>query len=151
MRLIQDKFKDHDFSERCVAHKVKRLYVKKTKSAPAPVAPDSFMGTARSSAPGKFVSKDVPKRVKKLSWFQKHVLCMKVEIHRENYDAYCERKVILDNQREILHKLSGKQAPLSPPPPTIAYNQWHTDTYDWGAMERSLFVSRTTRVDDEDE
>jgi hypothetical protein len=74
---------------------------------------------------------------------------MKVEIHRENYDAYCERKVILDNQREILHKLSGQQAALSPPPPAIAYNQWHTDTYDWGAMERSL--GRTTRVDDEDE
>jgi hypothetical protein len=33
MRLIQDKFKEHDFSARCVAHKVKRLYVKNTKSA----------------------------------------------------------------------------------------------------------------------
>jgi hypothetical protein len=85
-----------------VEHKVKRLYVKKTKPADAPVAApvalDSFMGAARSRARGKFVSKDVPQRVKKLSWFQKHVLCMKVEIHRENYDAYCERKVILDNQ-----------------------------------------------------
>jgi hypothetical protein len=78
MRLIQDKFKEHDFSARCVAHKVKRLYLKNTKSAPAPLAPDSFMGAARSSAPGKFVSKDVPQRVKKLSWFQKHFLCMKV-------------------------------------------------------------------------
>jgi hypothetical protein len=97
MRLIQDKFKERDFSEWCVAHKVKRLYVKKTKSDPVPVAPESFMGTAHSSALGKFVSKDVPKRVKKLSWFQKHVLCMKVEIHRENYDAYYERKAILDN------------------------------------------------------
>jgi hypothetical protein len=72
MRLIQDTAKDHDFSEQCVAHKVKRLYVKKTQSAPAasaPVAPDSFMRDAHSSAPSKFVSKDVPKRVKKLSWF----------------------------------------------------------------------------------
>jgi hypothetical protein len=69
MRLIQDTFKDHDFSEQCVAHKVNRLYVKRTKSAPAPVALDSFMGAGRSSAPGKFVCKDVPKRVKKLSWF----------------------------------------------------------------------------------
>jgi hypothetical protein len=124
MRLIKDTFKEHDFSEKCVSHKVKRLYVKQSKLAPAPVAPaapaapDSSMRYARSSAPGgKFVSKDVPKRVKKLSWFQKHVLCMKVEIHRETYDAYYERKAILDTQREILHKLSGNQAALSPPPP----------------------------------
>jgi hypothetical protein len=75
---------------------------------------------------------------------------MKVEIHRENYDAYCERKTILDIQREILHKLSGEQAALSPPTPPIAYNKWHSETYDWGAMERSLFVGHTTRVDDED-
>jgi hypothetical protein len=75
---------------------------------------------------------------------------MKVEIHRENYQAYREHKVILDNQQEILHKLSGQQAALSPPPPAIAYNKWHTDSYDWGAMERCLFVGRTPRDDDDD-
>jgi hypothetical protein len=89
MRLIKDTCKDHDFSEKCVSHKVKRLYMKLSKPAPArvgPIGPDSFMRDARSSAPSdKFVSKDVPRRVKRLSWFQKHVLCMKVEIHRENY------------------------------------------------------------------
>jgi hypothetical protein len=52
MRLIQDTVKDRDFSEQCVAHKVKRLYVKKTQSAPALVTPDSFMRDARSSAQG---------------------------------------------------------------------------------------------------
>jgi hypothetical protein len=46
MRLIQDKLKDHDFSEGCVEHKVKRLYVKKVKPEDAPVAPGSFMGDA---------------------------------------------------------------------------------------------------------
>jgi hypothetical protein len=155
MRLIKDKFKDHDFSERCVPHKVKRLYVKKTKPAPDPIAqapaPSSFMGAARSSASGKFMSKDVPKRVKQLNWFQKHVLCMKVEIHRDNYDAYHERKAIVDTQREILHKLSGEQAALSPPTPPIAYNKWHTDSYDWGAMEKSPFVGCTSHIADEDE
>jgi hypothetical protein len=155
MKLIIDTCKGHDFSGQCVSHKVKKLYVKQNKPAPAPIGPiglDSFMRDARSSVPsGKFVSKDVPKRVKKLSWFQKHVLCMKVEIHRENYDAYCERKTILDTQREILLKLSGDQDALTPPTPPIAYNKWHSETYDWGVMERSLYVGRTTRVDDEDE
>jgi hypothetical protein len=155
MKLIIDTCKGHDFSGQCVSHKVKKLYVKQNNSAPALVGPiglDSFMRDACSSMPsGKFVSKDVPKRVKKLSWFQKHVLCMKVEIHHENYDAYCECKTILDTQHEILHKLSGDQAALSPPPPPIAYNKWHFETYDWGTMERSLYVGRTTRIDDEDE
>jgi hypothetical protein len=59
-------------------------------------------------------------------------------------------RTILDIQREILHKLSGEQAALSPPTPPIAYSKWHSETYDWGAMERSLFVGRATRVDDED-
>jgi hypothetical protein len=144
-----------DTFETYQSYKVKKLYVKQNKPAPAPVGPigpDSFMRDARTSVPsGKFVSKDVPKRVKKLSWFQKHVLCMKVEIHRENYDAYCERKTILDTQREIIHKLSGDQAALSPPTPPIAYNKWHSETYDWGTMESSLYVGCTTRVDDEDE
>jgi hypothetical protein len=76
---------------------------------------------------------------------------MKVEIHRENYDAYRERKTILHTQHEILHKLSGEQASLSPPTPPIAYNKWHSESYNWGAMERSLLVGRTTHVDDEDE
>jgi hypothetical protein len=76
---------------------------------------------------------------------------MKVEIHRENYGAYCERKIIRDTQREILHKLSGDQAALSPPAPPIAYDKWHFETYDWGALEKALYVGRTTRVDDEDE
>jgi hypothetical protein len=44
-----------------------RLCVKKVKPEDAPVAPGSFMGDAPSSALGKFVSKDVLRRVKKLS------------------------------------------------------------------------------------
>jgi hypothetical protein len=81
------------------------------------------MRDARSSSLGKFVSSNVSRKVKKLSSFQKHVLCKKVEIHRENYQAYHERKVILDNQHEILHKLSGKEASLPAPSPAIAYNK----------------------------
>jgi hypothetical protein len=39
------------------------------------------------------------REVKKLSWFERNVLCMKVEIHRENYQAYVERKAIQDTQQ----------------------------------------------------
>jgi hypothetical protein len=62
MRLIKDTCKDHDFSEKCVSHKVKRLYVKQSKPAPALVGPDSFMRDARSSAPrASFCSRMCPR------------------------------------------------------------------------------------------
>ena len=33
-----------------------------------------------------------------------------------------------------------------------AYNKWHSETFDWGTLEKALYVGRTTRVDgDEDE
>jgi hypothetical protein len=116
-----------------VEHKVKRLYVKKAQPDELPAAPGSFMGDARSSDSGKFVSSNVSRKVKKLSWFQKHVLCMKVEIHREN-KAYRECKVILHNQQKILHKLNGKKTALPKPSPAIAYNKWNTDSYDWAEI-----------------
>jgi hypothetical protein len=43
----------------------------------------------------------------KKSWFQKNILCMNVEIHRENYQAYVDRKSIMDTQQQILHHISG--------------------------------------------
>jgi hypothetical protein len=41
----------------------------------------------------------VTREFKKLSWFQKNILCMNVEIHWENYQAYVERKSIMDTQQ----------------------------------------------------
>ncbi|KAK1663920.1 hypothetical protein QYE76_052079 [Lolium multiflorum] len=70
-------------------HTVKKAYKKKSVPHAAP-AHDSFMRDARSSgfAPARHV--DLPamkKQVKKLSWFQRHILCMNIEIHKENYAA----------------------------------------------------------------
>jgi hypothetical protein len=46
------------------------------------------MADARSSAPTRAqraAATAMSREVKKLSWFERNVLCMKVEIHRENY------------------------------------------------------------------
>jgi hypothetical protein len=80
------------------------------------------------------------REVKKLSWFERNVLCMKVEIHRENYQAYVERKAIQDNQQLILHRLSGAQTAEPTPTAATSYAAWQTDRYNWCDMEKHLFA-----------
>ncbi|XP_071685003.1 uncharacterized protein [Lolium perenne] len=111
-----------------VKHHVKKAYKLKPVSSAVP-APDSFMGDARSSgiAPGRHP--DVPamrKQVTRLSWFQRHILCMNIEIHKENYAASRERSEIKHTQAVILHKLSGDQGPPPQPPAHPGYTRWHS-------------------------
>jgi hypothetical protein len=80
------------------------------------------------------------REVKKLSWFERNVLCMKVEIHRENYQAYVERKTIQDTQQLILHHLSGAQSTEPTPTAATSYEAWRTDCYNWCDMEKHLFA-----------
>jgi hypothetical protein len=79
------------------------------------------------------------REVKKLTWFERNILCMKVEIHHENYQAYVERNAIQDTQQLILHRLSGAQT--AEPTPTLAtsYASWNTDR-NWCDMEQHLFA-----------
>ncbi|KAK1643102.1 hypothetical protein QYE76_060907 [Lolium multiflorum] len=72
-----------------VKHHVKKAYKLKPVSSAVP-APDTFMGDARSSGFAPARHPDVPamrKQVTRLSWFQRHILCMNIEIHKENYAA----------------------------------------------------------------
>jgi hypothetical protein len=85
-----------------MVHSVKKHYIKKKPSAPSTPYPSTFMADARSSAPThaqRAAASAMIREVKKLSWFERNVLCMKVEIHRENYQAYVERKAIQDTQQ----------------------------------------------------
>jgi hypothetical protein len=85
-----------------VDHKVKRPYIKrKGARAAAPAAcPDTFMRDARSNASSHAQSaaaRAATRKFKQLSWFQKNILYMNVEIHKEDYQAYVERKSIMDS------------------------------------------------------
>ncbi|KAK1619838.1 hypothetical protein QYE76_025355 [Lolium multiflorum] len=96
-----------------VKHHVKKPYKLKPVSSAVP-APDTFMRDARSSGFAPARHPDVPamrKQVSRLSWFQRHILCMNIEIHKENYAASRERSEIKHTQAVILHKLSGDQGP----------------------------------------
>ncbi|KAK1698754.1 hypothetical protein QYE76_015451 [Lolium multiflorum] len=141
-------------------HSVKKAYKKKPVPHAAP-APDSFMGDARSSgfAPARHV--DLPamkKQVKKLSWFQRHILCMNIEIHKENYAASRERSEIQHTQSGILHKLSGEKGPPPQPPVHPGYSGWHSSQVPWNDIEDCIQRANYTRssppapdTEDEDE
>jgi hypothetical protein len=130
-----------------VKHHVKKAYKLKPVSSAVP-APDSFMGDARSSgvAPGRHP--DVPamrKQVTRLSWFQRHILCMNIEIHKENYAASRERSEIKHTQAVILHKLSGDQGPPPQPPAHQGYSGWHSAQVPWSDLDDCLQRSNTSR------
>jgi hypothetical protein len=144
MLLIKHALREYDLSDDCVDHQVKNMYIKKKKTpAPSTAYPSTFMADVRSSASTReqrATATSMSREVKKLSWFERNVLCMKVEIHHENYQAYVERKTIQDNQQLILHRLSGAQTTEPTPTATTSYAAWHTDRYNWCDMEKHFFA-----------
>ena len=101
MRLIKMTLKNDDFSDNLLIHKMKRPYVKNVEDNPRPATRGSFMADARASgdAPArKPRASSTLREVRKLSWVEKNILCMKVDIHREQYHAHCERLDIAHTQ-----------------------------------------------------
>ncbi|KAK1648336.1 hypothetical protein QYE76_066141 [Lolium multiflorum] len=130
-----------------VKHHVKKPYKLKPVSSAVP-APDTFMRDARSSGFAPARHPDVPamrKQVSRLSWFQRHILCMNIEIHKENYAASRERSEIKHTQAVILHKLSGDQGPPPPPPAHQGYSRWHSEQVPWSELDDCLQRSNTSR------
>jgi hypothetical protein len=143
MALIKHTLNDDSLSDDDdVEHKFKKPYMIQPKAPPART--DTFMGDARRSS-----SQPQPKKqpalsstaqeVKKLSWFQRNVLCMKVDIHKEQYNAYKDRLNIAHTQQLILHHVTNATgSPPKAPVPT-AYHEWNTDQVPWHRMERHLY------------
>jgi hypothetical protein len=80
-------------------------------------------------------------RNKKLSLWQRTLLCINVAIHKENYAAYEERRDIIHNQQCISREIQLLQDPsahLSPIPAHkyIPYDRWQDDNdVDWAQVE----------------
>jgi hypothetical protein len=145
MLLIKHALRDYDIHDDCIEHLVKKMYVKKKKTpAPSTAYTSTFMADARSSASTRdqrAAASAMSREVRKLSWFKRNILCMKVEIHRENYQAYVERKTIQDTQQLILHCLSGAQTTDPTPTAATSYEAWNTDCYNWVDMQKHLFAA----------
>jgi hypothetical protein len=128
-------------------------YIKRKKSAaPSTAYPSTFMADARMSAPyhaQREAATAMKREVKRLTWFERNVLCMKVEIHRENYQAYVGRKTIQDTQQLILHRLSGAQTSEPTPTHATSYASWNTNRYNWCDMEQHLFAPPDAPAEEE--
>ena len=114
---------------------------------------------SKNADPPSWVSKGkdhVQKRIKKLSWFEKMVLRMNVCLHREHYEGYKERKLIISNQNKLFKELEKKRDKTPPPPPpprigkatqdelsedessgseaAIPYDAWHAKQFPWSVF-----------------
>ena len=145
MLLIKNTLKESDLSEECyVEHKCKKPYKINPKKHVPPFPTNSstsgFMRDARSSGgrSRKAPTPSIGKEVKKLTWWEKYVLCMKVEIHKENYQGYRERRALFHQNETILHHVT--KAPGSPPQRTapIAYKDWNSSQINWVELEKHL-------------
>jgi hypothetical protein len=109
-----------------VDHKAKRPYIKRKGAGAAPAAClDTFMRDARSNTFSNAQSaadRAASREFKQLLWFQKNILCKNVDIHRENYQVYVERKAIIHTQQQILHHVSGSQSNAPTTTPATAYS-----------------------------
>jgi len=151
MKLIRRTWKSGDFRGMpMVDHHFKKLYLhrEKTVAAPTTTSDSGFMKDARSSAtsaaaataprPPQFDTTFMP-QVRKLSWFQRNILCMKVDIHREQYMSYCRDTEISNSQKLILHRLSGSTDPPPADKATDSYDRWsEDDNTPWVQIEEAL-------------
>lgn len=145
-----------------VDHHYKKLYVHKEKDGgdggdrESP-ARGSFMRDARTSSTAAHRSTSsaaarAPRgdsalmpHVRKLSWYQRIMLCMKVDIHKAQYRSYCNEVASANNQQLILHRLSGS----SDPPPAArepeSYAVWtEQDDSPWVNMSDTLQATAPT-------
>lgn len=157
MKLIKFKFPDYNFSnDEMEPHDFKKLYEKKTVVKPPSVPSSSsaqggsFMGDARRAAAPTYVPATHAK-VKKLNWFQRNILCMNVDIRKEQYTAYKDRRQLAYNQELILHHASGSPAPTDLSDP-LTFAQWNQGSLaPWTQIDHDLGGSSYTTGHDYDD
>ena len=94
--------------------------------------------------------------IRKLSWFQRTILCMKVDVHREQYMSYRRGIKSSNAQQLILHHVSGSSA--TPPTATVpdSYAGWSEgDFTPWvqigDALKATAPAGASFAQDDEDD
>ena len=143
MMLIKHTLNNLTFPEEdCTDHAMKYPYAKKRGPTPAqPSEPsDTFMADTRGrGAHGRTAhAPSVAREVKQLNWFQRNILCMNVEIHKEQYQAHLERKQIAHNQALIIHRLRNTQKPPLAQNSLVPYKTWTGTSVDWLEIEKQL-------------
>ena len=88
-------------------------------------------GSARQAVPPASSSAS---HVRKLSWFQRHILCMNIDIRKEQFEAYRERHAI----RSRLPAQPDDPPVLAP----LSYERWNSKAKTpWVQLEKDLLAS----------
>jgi hypothetical protein len=87
---------------------------------------------------------EVNKQIKKLLWFKSTLLCMGVDIRKEQHNIYIQNKHITHNQGLIvdhlreLHNLPPPEYPSSDSEDTLSYGAWYKEmgsSLQWGDFD----------------
>jgi hypothetical protein len=141
MLLLKNTLGDEYFSDAdCIDHKKKKPYVKKRTPAPSG---GTFMADARASGTHASMPRvpSIAKEVKQLNWFQRNILCMNVDIRKEQYQAHLERQQLAHNQALMLHHLKNSQAPPPKQKTPESYKKWTASPVDWVEIEKQLYLA----------
>ena len=86
--------------------------------------------SARQAAPP---TTSTASHVRKLSWFQRHILCMNIDIRKEQFEAYRERHAI----RSRLPVQPNDPPMLAP----LSYERWNSKAKaPWTQLEKELLA-----------
>ena len=169
MMLIKDTLQNIDFSDDCeIKQKPKKPYKLTKQDGDSAPSDSGFMRDARASgahgpplSKKKEASKHLRTEIKKLSWYQKYVLCRSVDDHKEAYQGYRERLALSDQNNLLLHHITKKKGAAPQPTIPTPYKSWNKSKIDYLGVERTLagFSSSLTAdpsaesdtADDEDE
>ncbi|KAK1627194.1 hypothetical protein QYE76_001509 [Lolium multiflorum] len=145
MKLLVHEVKDQgDLLEFCEVHnygtlRVKHEHVKSAEKAGFTEEEDERI--LHSTLSRSLVNK----KVKKLKWYEKIMLCMNIEIHKENYCLYKDNhkikeqnRNILKNQHLLLNEARRRAGEEEVPPPAesstsslIPYHEFNTSKVQW--------------------
>jgi hypothetical protein len=103
MKLIVHVVKDQaDLMEFVDIHHYGTLHIKQEHLAPQESAGFSTQPDENPIWTSHLSWDFVNKKVKKLGWFEKMMLCMNLEIHKKNYSQYRETRKLRKQNKEIL-------------------------------------------------
>ena len=77
--------------------------------------------------------------IKKLNWFQRKILCMGVDIRKEQYTAYRDRHDMAYDQKLILHHVSGSKSARPKAKAPLSYSKWNRSQVPWVDVEKVLY------------
>jgi hypothetical protein len=111
----------------------------------APPSPPKRRSKNASNVPFPSRNKEeVNKKIKKLSWFKRTLLCMGVDIRKEQHNIYIQNKHITHNQGlmvdhlRALRNLPPPEHPPSDSEDTLSYGAWNKEmgsSLQWGDFD----------------